>query len=165
MDISTMIIQSIFAFFASLGFGILFNIKGNKLFYAGLGGGLSWFISLYCENLGLNTTSSFFIASIVFSIYSEVMARVLKTPVTSLIICALIPLVPGGGMYYTMYEAINGNIMESIELGINTISNAGALSLGIIFISTLTRLFMRAKKNREYKELEKMSKNKNLNNK
>ena len=161
MDNSTMLIQSIFAFFASIGFGILFNIKGSKLFYAGLGGGLSWFISLYCESLGLNTTSSFFIASIVFSIYSEIMARVLKTPVTSLIICALIPLVPGGGMYYTMYEAINGNIMQSIELGINTISNAGSLAIGIIFISTLTRLFMRAKKKREFRELEKISKNKN----
>lgn len=161
MDISTMFIQSIFAFFSSLGFGILFNIKGNKLFYAGIGGGLSWFVSIYCETLGLNTTSSFFIASIVFSIYSEIMARILKTPVTTLIICALIPLVPGGGMYYTMYEAINGNIMKSIELGMNTISSAGSLALGIIFVSSLTRLLMRAKRKREIKELEKISK-KNL---
>lgn len=135
MSSSTMITQSVFAFFATLGFGILFNIKGHKLFYAGLGGGISWFISLYCESLGFDTISSFFIASIIFSIYSEVMARVLKTPVTTLIICALIPLVPGGGMYYTMYEAINGNIMESIELGLHTMASAGSLALGIIFVS------------------------------
>ena len=158
MNISTMFIQSLFAFFVSLGFGILFNIKGNKLFYAGIGGGLGWFISIYCESLGLNTTSSFFIASIIFSIYSEIMARVLKTPVTTLIICALIPLVPGGGMYYTMYEAINGNIMKASELGIDTMASAGSLALGIIFISTLTRLFLRAKRRREFRELEKISK-------
>lgn len=164
MDISAMFIQSAFAFFSALGFGILFNIKGHKLFYAGLGGGLSWFISLYCESLGLDTTSSFFIASIIFSIYSEIMARVLKTPVTTLIICALIPLVPGGGMYYTMYEAINGHIMESIELGLNTIANAGSLALGIIFVSTLTKLLMLAKRKREVKELEKISKKKRLKN-
>ncbi|MGN0025791.1 MAG: threonine/serine exporter family protein, partial [Clostridium sp.] len=153
------IIQSIFAFFSSLGFGILFNIKGKKLFYAGIGGGLSWFISMYCESLGFNTTSSFFITSIIFSIYSEIMARILKTPVTTLIICALIPLVPGGGMYYTMYEAINGNIMESIELGINTMASAGSLALGIIFISTLTRILMRAKRKKEFREIEKIYKN------
>lgn len=164
MNISAMLIQSAFAFFSTLGFGILFNIKGHKLFYAGLGGGLSWFISLYCENLGLDTTASFFIASIIFSIYSEIMARVLKTPVTTLIICSLIPLVPGGGMYYTMYEAINGNIMESIELGLNTIANAGSLALGIIFVSTLTRLLMLARRRREVKELEKISKKKRLKN-
>lgn len=160
MSNATMITQSIFAFFATLGFGILFNIKGHKLFYAGLGGGISWFISLYFENLGFDTTSSFFIASIIFSIYSEIMARVLKTPVTTLIICALIPLVPGGGMYYTMYEAINGNIMESIELGLHAMANAGSLALGIIFVSTLTRLFMSAKKKREVRELEKLAKKK-----
>ena len=162
MSSSTMITQSVFAFFATLGFGILFNIKGHKLFYAGLGGGISWFVSLYCESLGFDTTSSFFIASIIFSIYSEVMARVLKTPVTTLIICALIPLVPGGGMYYTMYEAINGNIMESIELGLNTISSAGSLALGIIFVSTLTRLLMSAKRKRELGELEIIFKKKKL---
>ena len=159
MNVSNMIIQSVFAFFSSLGFGILFNIKGKKLFYAGIGGGLSWFISMYCENLGFNTTSSFFITSIIFSIYSEIMARILKTPVTTLIICALIPLVPGGGMYYTMYEAINGNIMESIELGINTMASAGSLALGIIFIYTLTRILMRAKRKKEFREIEKIYKN------
>ncbi len=158
MITTNMITQSIFALFSALGFGILFNIKGNKLFYAALGGGISWFVSLYCEGLGFNINSSFFISSVIFSIYSEIMARILKTPVTTLIICALIPLVPGGGMYYTMYEAINGNIMESIELGLNTLSSAGSLALGIIFVSTLTRLLMSAKRKRELGELEKIKK-------
>ena len=158
MITTNMITQSIFALFSALGFGILFNIKGNKLFYAALGGGISWFVSLYCEGLGFNINSSFFISSVIFSIYSEIMARILKTPVTTLIICALIPLVPGGGMYYTMYEAINGNIMESIELGLNTLSSAGSLALGIIFVSTLTRLLMSAKTKRELGELEKIKK-------
>lgn len=162
MNIKYIIIQSIFAFFATLGFGILFNIKGKKLFYAGLGGGLSWFTSLICQDFGFNINASFFISSITFSLYSEVMARILRTPVTTLIICALIPLVPGGGMYYTMYEAINGNILESITLGLNTLSSAGSLALGILFVSTLTRLFMSAKKKKEFKELEKRAKNKKI---
>ncbi|GAB6170455.1 threonine/serine exporter family protein [Clostridium carnis] len=148
-----MISQSLFAFFSSLGFGILFNIKGKKLFFAALGGGIGWFISLYCSKLGLSTSASFFIASVVFSIYSEIFARVLKTPVTTLVICALIPLVPGGGMYYTMYEAVTGNIMKSLETGITTLANAGSLAVGIIFVSTITRLFVSAKRKREFKEL------------
>ncbi len=155
-----MIMQSLFAFFSTLGFGILFNIKGQKLFYAALGGGISWFISLYCQSLGFNVTSSFFISAIIFSIYSEILARILKTPVTTLIICALIPLVPGGGMYYTMYEAVTGNIMKSLETGLTTLANAGSLALGVILVSTLTRLLMSAKKNREFKELERRARRK-----
>ncbi|MNO98746.1 hypothetical protein D3C76_905000 [compost metagenome] len=64
----------------------------------------------------------------------------MKTPVTTFVICALIPLVPGGGMYYTMYEVVQGNIDKALSLGLETLASAGALALGIIFVSTLTRL-------------------------
>ena len=153
-----MLLESLFAFFATLGFGILFNIKGKNLFYAALGGGLSWFVSASFINNGFSVTSSFFLTSVIFSIYSEIFARILKTPVTTLVICALIPLVPGGGMYYTMYEAVTGNIMKSLELGIQTLANAGALSLGIILVSTVTRILLGAKKRKEFLYLDKLNK-------
>ncbi len=56
-----------------------------------------------------------------------------------------IPLVPGAGMYYTMYEAITGNVTGSLELGLNTLASSGTLVLGIIFVSTITRLINRRK--------------------
>lgn len=153
-----MLLESLFAFFSTLGFGILFNIKGKNLFYAALGGGLSWFLSVLFINNGFTTASSFFVTSVIFSIYSEIFARILKTPVTTLVICALIPLVPGGGMYYTMYEAVTGNIMKSLELGIQTLANAGALAVGIIFVSTITRILLGAKKRKEFLYLDKLNK-------
>ena len=82
---------------------------------------------------------SFFCSSIIFSIYSEICARKLKTPVTTIIICALIPLVPGAGMYNTMYETITGNVDKAIQLGLNTCASAGSLALGVIFVSTITK--------------------------
>ena len=57
-----------------------------------------------------------------------------------------------------MYEAVNGNIMESIELGLNTLASAGSLALGVIFVSTITKLLMSTKNKREINELEKISK-------
>ena len=134
-----MIEQVIVAFVASFGFGIIFNIKGIKLIFAAIGGGLSWFCYLYLNNNGISTILSLFISSIIFSIYSEICARYLKTPVTTLVICALIPLVPGAGMYYTMYETILGNVSGAVQLGLNTLASAGALALGVIFVSTITK--------------------------
>ncbi|MBE6070836.1 MAG: threonine/serine exporter [Clostridium butyricum] len=141
-----MISQSFFAFLASLGFGILFNIKGKNLFFAALGGSLSWFIYLLFKTNNFSEISSLFISSIVFSIYSEICARTLKTPVTTIIICALIPLVPGAGMYYTMYEIISGNSSKALEYALNTLASAGTLALGIIFVSTITRQVTNLKK-------------------
>ena len=141
-----MVKQIIVSFIASLGFGVIFNIKGRNLIFAALGGGLSWFCSLFFTELGMSEALSFFISSIIFSIYSEICARILKTPVTTLVICALIPLVPGAGMYYTMYETITGNVLGAIELGLTTIANAGSLALGVIFVSTITRQITNFKK-------------------
>lgn len=134
-----MIEQVIVAFIASFGFGIIFNIKGRNLIFAAIGGGLSWFWYLYLMKLDISNILSLFISSIIFSIYSEICARYLKTPVTTLVVCALIPLVPGAGMYYTMYETVTGNIKGAVELGLSTLASAGALALGVIFVSTITK--------------------------
>jgi uncharacterized membrane protein YjjB (DUF3815 family) len=144
-----MIEQVIVALVASLGFGIIFNIRGKKLIFAALGGGLSWFCYLYFTENGMSAILSLFVSSIIFSIYSEICARCLKTPVTTLVICALIPLVPGAGMYNTMYETILGNIKGAVELGLNTIASAGALALGVIFVSTITKQVTNLKKVKE----------------
>jgi uncharacterized membrane protein YjjB (DUF3815 family) len=136
-----MIIQTIATTIASTGFGIMFNIKGKKLFFSSLGGGLSWLIYSLGLNFNFSPISSLFIASVCFSIYSEILARILKTPVTTLIICCLIPLVPGTGMYNAMYEAITSNLSGALELAADTIARAGTLASGIIFISTITRQF------------------------
>ncbi|AOR23107.1 threonine/serine exporter family protein [Clostridium taeniosporum] len=134
-----MIKEIIISFIASFGFGIMFNIKGKKLFFAAVGGGISWFVYSLLLKLNLSNVLSLFVSSVVFSIYSEICARILKTPVTTIVVCALIPLVPGAGMYYTMYEIITGNILRSLEVGMNTLASAGMLALGVIFVSTITR--------------------------
>ena len=141
-----MILETISAFTASFGFGIIFNIKGKNLFFASLCGALGWFVYKLSLRLGATDTTSMFFASVALSAYSEIFARILKTPVTTFIIAALIPLVPGGGMYYTMYEAITGNIITSLEIGITTLVSAGALAIGIILVSTITRTIVKSKR-------------------
>ncbi|WP_026887810.1 threonine/serine exporter family protein [Clostridium beijerinckii] len=144
-----MLTQIAISFLASLGFGIIFNIKGKNLIFASIGGAISWFSYLYLKENNVGDILSLFISSILFSIYSEICARRLKTPVTTLVICALIPLVPGSGMYYTMYETISGNISRAVELGLNTLASAGTLALGVIFVSTITKQVTNLKKVKE----------------
>ena len=141
-----MIIEVLAAFISSFAFGIVFNIKGKNLFFAALCGALGWFVYKFSLKLEYTDTTSLFLASLALSIYSEIFARILKTPVTTFVIAALIPLVPGGGMYYTMVEAITGDVMKSLEIGIKTIASAGTLALGIILVSTITKTIIKNKK-------------------
>lgn len=140
------------SFFATFGFCIAFNIRGKKLIFAALGGAISWFFYSLPMQMGLSEISSLFLSSVIFSTYSEILARIFKTPVTTFVVCALIPLVPGSGMYYTMREAISGNISKSLELGLTTMASAGTLALGVLFVSTITRLIFSAKRKKELKK-------------
>lgn len=138
-----MILQIICAFIATLGFGILFNVRDKNLLFASLGGALGWLVYLISMNMNNSVMMSTFIASLIISIYAEIFSRVLKNPVTMFLICALIPLAPGSGMYYTILAAVQGDIMQSLNKGIETLSVAGLIALGIITVSTLSRLIQR----------------------
>ena len=131
------------SFIASFGFGIIFNIHGKKLVAAAFAGMLGSVVYTAMMNQGQDEVMSMLLASICFSIFSEVFARICHTPVTTFVICALIPLVPGKGMYMTMQEAVAGNTISALQEGLATLSKAGALALGIIAVSTLTRLIFR----------------------
>ena len=128
------------SFLASLGFGIIFNIRGGNLLFAGISGAIGGFVHACCLHMGWGEVMSLFAASLAFSVFSEICARIRKTPVTTFIICALIPLVPGGGMYRMMFHAINHESMMAIQVGMETLGNAGTLALGIVVVSTIMRL-------------------------
>ena len=134
------------AVLASLGFGILFNVRGDKLLVAALIGGVGGVIYYVCLQFGNSEGMSLFLASIMVSLLSQIFARLLKCPVTTFLICAIIPLVPGGGMYYTMLEVISNNIDGAIILGFETIIQACCIAIGCILVSSMTRVFSQMKR-------------------
>ena len=137
-----MVIKLIGAFLAEIGFGILFNIHGQKLWAAALTGTLGSLIyELVMQVRG--EVLAMFLAACGLCLVSELLARRMKTPVTTFLICALIPLVPGGGMYYTMLAIIQGNTMSALETGIHTLGCAGALALGIALTSAFFSFSMK----------------------
>ncbi|WP_461205143.1 threonine/serine exporter family protein [Clostridium sp. DL1XJH146] len=138
-----MFIDFIFATLSTLGFAGVFNIRGRNLAFASLGGGIGWIVYLFCIQGNLSVSLALFAASAAVSIYSEIMARVLKKPVTIFALSAIIPLVPGYGMYYTMSEFISGNIEKAAYTGLETLINAGSIATGIILISSATRAFFK----------------------
>ncbi|WP_346929825.1 threonine/serine exporter family protein [Clostridium sp.] len=148
-----MFFQVIYAFIVSLGFGVLFNVRDRNLFFAALGGAVGWFFYSLTLNLSGSNVLAMLIASISISVYAEIFSRVLKNPVTLFLVCSLIPLVPGSGMYYTVFEAVKGNVDKSLNYGIETISLAGVIAVGIILVSTLSRLMQKLKIRRNQRKL------------
>ena len=69
------------------------------------------------------------------------MSRVRKCPVTGYLLVAFFPLVPGGGIYYTMEHAISGETQQFIETGLHTLGVAGSLAVGVLLVSSAVRMW------------------------
>ena len=141
------ITQLLAGFIGTLGFGILFNIRGRRLAAVAFGGILSWGLFIAANHLIPNEPIDYFIVAAVVSLYSEIMARILKTPATPIATTSLIPLIPGGSLYYTMTSALESDFNDFLGKVVSTLKLAGALALGIIIVTTVSQaLFRRRKK-------------------
>ncbi|MBU4440195.1 MAG: threonine/serine exporter family protein [Firmicutes bacterium] len=134
------ILPCLYAFGASFAFAIVFNIQRNKLLLSALGGMLGQLAFVVFLNVLSNQAASYMLATIAIALYAEVMARLTKSPTTIYLAVALIPLVPGGGIYYTMLYFINGDIELGASTGIETLLISGALAVGIIMVSSTVNL-------------------------
>ena len=132
-------LQCLYAFIGCIAFCCLFNIRGRALFLCSVGGFLGWMFFLLFSPLQ-NDIIQYFIATVITAIYSESMARIVKKPATEFQIIALLPLVPGGGIFYTMEYLVIGNTSMFLHTGLHTLGIAGALAMGILLVSTMVRL-------------------------
>lgn len=136
--------QSLMSFLACVCFAFVFQVKGKHIFFAGLGGFISWFIYLLAAApFPDSEIPRYFVATIVITIYSEVCARVLRSPVTVFLAISLLPLVPGNGIYQTMVYCIRGDSIRALRQCIFTVGIAGALAIGIVVVSSIVQLILR----------------------
>lgn len=125
-------IQIVAAFFGSLGFALLFNLRGPWLFFTALGGSLSWCIYLFCGSFTIHYERQYFAAAFFLGIYSEIMARKTKSPSTLYLAVGMIPLIPGAALYYMMHNAIETNFNLFFDRALEAVITGGAIASGII---------------------------------
>lgn len=125
---------------ASGGFAVIYNIHGPGILICAFGGGLGWLVYLLSAPLGNDITQTL-CAAIVIAAYSEIMARIRRCPVTGYLLVGIFPLVPGGGVYYTMEHAINGENTLFLDSFLHTLGIAGALAVGVLLVSSFVRMW------------------------
>lgn len=134
------------SFLGTMGFSIIFNVPRKSLFYCGLCGAMGWTLYKILSNLGSSPVNANLIASICVASVGEVLARINKTPVTVFVIPGIICLVPGYGVYRTMFSLIQDDFSAGLEIGFQTLFVAGSIATGVILISTVARIIKNFKK-------------------
>ena len=85
-------------------------------------------------------SAAFFAAAFAIGLWAEIAAVVVKRPASIYIVAAILPIVPGAGMYRTMLESVNGNLQGSLQVGFETLMAAGGIAAGLAVSSALSRL-------------------------
>lgn len=121
-----------------MAISVHYNVKGNLVLFVAIGGAMTFFtyeISSPLQSVILQN----FLASVIASIYSESLARIIKVPATTFLIISIIPLVPGSNLYRSMELCINKEIAKFASSTLETLGIAGAIALGILLVSSLFR--------------------------
>ncbi|MBR4959542.1 MAG: threonine/serine exporter family protein, partial [Clostridia bacterium] len=133
-------VQALAGALACGGFCLLYNIRMPGVFVCMAGGGLGWAVYLGTQEFGVSKLFAYFLAAASVSLYAEIMARVRKFPAFSYLVIALLPLVPGAGVYYTVELLLQNEPGLSLAQGVETASIAGLLAVGVLLISSLFRM-------------------------
>ena len=140
-------VQLLAAFLGSLGFALIFKIRGYQIWFAAVGGALTWGVYLFSYSYIEDYFICYFIAAVFVAIYSEFMARFNRAPSTIFLTATAVPLIPGGSLYYTMFGLVSDNKSMFVENGINTVTIALAIALGFVAIAVINKYIVRLMQN------------------
>lgn len=125
------------ALLGSFGFSFLFRVDLKNIPWGVLGGGLDWAAYLLVFGACNNIFASALAGAMAATAFAEIMAYVRKTPATVYLLPGLIPLVPGGSLYYTMSALIYKDYDVALQKGLATIEVMLGVSLGVVAMSLL----------------------------
>lgn len=125
-------------FFGSVGFAVMFNIPRRYYFAGGMTGAAGWVV--YKVMLGYSSAAiASFLGTLVVVLISRMLTVKMKCPITLFLISGIVPLVPGAGVYYTVYYLVTNQIAMAGQKGLESIKIAFGIVLGIVFIVSIPR--------------------------
>lgn len=134
------LIQIIAAFVATAGFATVFQCPFRLIPFAGFTGVVSW-VAFYFLKPVIGLGFSMFTASLLLSVVGRVFSARYRCPLTVFLVSGIIPLVPGSGVFLTVFHLLQRNLSGSIRNGIESFMTCGAILLGISLISMIPQKF------------------------
>ena len=134
-----LILESLFASVASVGFAMVFNVPKHTLIYCAFGGAITYIIRTLSLHIGLAIEISTLIASPFIGILALYWSRKHLIPRPVYTVASIIPMIPGTFAFSAMISLVDMNshgvtpelIEAFIENGLKAVSILGAISFGL----------------------------------
>ena len=134
----TFVLNLLLASTGSLAFAILYNVPRKFYLCAAFTGMAGWFCYYLIVPFRDTAVASFF-GAVGVVLVSRIFAVWKKCPITVFLISGIFPLVPGAGVYYTMYYLVSNELTLAAIKGLESLKIAFGIVLGIVFIVTIPK--------------------------
>lgn len=138
----SVIIQVISASLGAVGFALLFNLRKDKVPYVMAGSAAGYCIYLLLMHYTASTLLSNMIAAMFCTALAEFYARWRKAPSTLFMMSHIMPLVPGGTLYYTMRSMVWQDQEAFTYYGAETALAATGIAVGILAVTSIRYIIM-----------------------
>lgn len=123
-------------FFGTVAYVVLFNVPRQYYLSCGITGIVSWLVYLGGSGFASPAAASF-VAVIVAVFLSRMLAVRMKCPITIFLLAAILPLVPGAGIYFTAYYLVTNQLLLAAARGIGAVKVAFGIVVGIAFVVSI----------------------------
>ncbi len=135
------------AFIGTIGFSALFGAPRRYYFTSALAGMLGWGMYILINRCTpLSVTGASFMAALVVAGSSHILSGMQRCPVTVFLICGIIPLVPGGGIFWTAYHLVANNLRLAATQGFVALKITVAIAGGIIVATAIGSIYRKRRK-------------------
>lgn len=138
-------IQLAAAFIGTVGFSVLFGAPRRHYVASGLVGTVGWAVYLWALT-GLSVVGAAFFSALSIAATSHLLSRFLHSPVTIFLICGIIPLVPGGGIFWTAYYLVTNQLHLAASTGFVALKVTIAIAGGIILAAGVVNQLLKINK-------------------
>lgn len=139
-----MILQTIAAGVGTVAFCVLFRVPQKYFLNCGWIGMVQWVVYLLVNHVSGSSMSAVFCAALTIVSMSRYYAVKKKCPLTIFLVTGIFPLVPGAGIYRTVYYASTALYTLAVREGFTALKAAFAIAIAIaIGMRIPTKLFLR----------------------
>lgn len=130
------ILEVLAAAVGTVCFGGIMGVPKKYYPFCGLVGGAGWavYFILWKSLQWVSEPTVVFVSTVLVIFLSRFFAVLKRCPVTIFLVCGILPLVPGAGIYWTSYYLVTNRLPEALSSGILAVKIAIAIVLGIVVV-------------------------------
>lgn len=129
----------IFSYISSVGFAMLFSSPKRSIKFSALAGAIGFLVYSIASDILGGVFIPVLLGAYLTGILGEIFARVFHMPAILFIIPGIINLVPGKGIYNTLFYFIDDQKSLALINLFDTLATASAISFGILLASAISK--------------------------